>query len=274
MRPNARTIKKVLMKGRAVVFWGSRAYLTVRLPASVAPPRPNRAPRPPKDQVGWEESFRGHWTREIPVSDIPLEEREEMGLVRTDGSPVEDTDILWESWVISKLYCSTDPRDDYEEGEEHGIEDRHVLLEGEPELVELKDGTTQKFQSCTYWEGLLRHNVRKAGEEFDREHIDEYTLPPEEIDAYIALETWEDKYMVGCQLEEGGEPVSEVLEEFLQAGWYAKTHYYSVSKDERYIYLTYSVMWFYPDRKFGFSSALARAFRVAHDQGIDAKLVR
>jgi hypothetical protein len=35
MRPNGRTLYKTLMKGRRSVFWGRRAFLTIRLPASV-----------------------------------------------------------------------------------------------------------------------------------------------------------------------------------------------------------------------------------------------
>ena len=277
MRPNARTIKKVLMKGRNVVFWGSRAFLTVRFPASVAPPRPNPPPVP--QGTGWRELFGGHWIRELPVGDIPLEEREREGFVRDDESPAEDTDILWESWNIAKLYCGDDPRKDYEEGVDHHIEDRHVIFDRPPREITRKDEdgneVTETWQPCTFWEGVLHHNIRRADEEFDREKNESYVLEPDVIDAFIAQDEWRDKYMMGMhQLDEGDEPRSEILEEFLEAGWYAKTHYYHMSDDERYIYFTYSVKWFYPRRKFGFCNALARAFRVAHDAGVDVKLMR
>lgn len=41
MRPNARTIRKVLLRNCAHVIWGRRAFITVRLPLSVIPPIPS-----------------------------------------------------------------------------------------------------------------------------------------------------------------------------------------------------------------------------------------
>lgn len=59
---NGKTVKKLLMKNRRRVFWGARAYLTVRLPVELLP-----GPLPKKPTIeGLKESefCEGHWENE------------------------------------------------------------------------------------------------------------------------------------------------------------------------------------------------------------------
>lgn len=60
--PNGRTIYKVMIKNRARVFWGARAFVVVRLPRSLLPDPPPQLERPE-----WgERDALGSWVRTRP----------------------------------------------------------------------------------------------------------------------------------------------------------------------------------------------------------------
>lgn len=85
MRPNGRTLYKVLMKGRQSVFWGRRAFLTVRLPASVIP-----VPRPPIDYCkDWGEDLGNIWVKDLGDG---VEEVRHLGEISSGGDPRVDRD--------------------------------------------------------------------------------------------------------------------------------------------------------------------------------------
>src|SRR5690606_23727708 len=71
---NGRTIRKRLMRSRCTVFWGARAYCTVRLPLSLFPPVPP-GPAAPEGE-GWipSEISDFGWTRKPERDDGVLHE--------------------------------------------------------------------------------------------------------------------------------------------------------------------------------------------------------
>lgn len=266
---NARTIKKRMMKNRLLSFWGQRSYVTVRLPISLFPPPPPDYPTPlslyPDDPVqslkakGWEQGFVGHWHREVPVSQ--LTERE-----RADWEPgdLDNVVLIKERWGISKISCGDDPRKDYPDGG-HGIEERHIIFNKEP----YTDKNGETYHSCAWWEGVFTCvALESLDEKVKREDVQRFGIAPEIIDQYIARREWEDKYLVGME----GETGIPVLDAFLDAASYAKTTYPRI--EGSYVYLTYSVKWFYPYYRARFSADLHRAFRVAKKHGVVVKLMR
>lgn len=68
--PNARTIRKRLMRNRQSVCWGERAFCTVRLPLSIYPPMPT-GPDLARPEDGWMRSKYEDcmWEREITLDD-------------------------------------------------------------------------------------------------------------------------------------------------------------------------------------------------------------
>jgi hypothetical protein len=193
---NGKTIKKRLMRGRRIVFWGRRALLTVRLPLSLI-----SEPEPPKwgppEGEGWEEGWLG-WFRETQVS---------------EGETLTETWDVWESGA--RRISQTHP----------------------------------------------------TGEKPTREGWVIEELPPEETEKFLAHKAWKDKYLHGIE----GSTGNPVLDEFHRAGFWAKTTYTDV--DGGFLYLTYSVKWFYPHHKYRFSADLHRAFRLARKHGVRVKML-
>lgn len=225
MRPNGRTLYKVLMKGRGIVFWGRRAFLTVRIPACVLP-----VPRPPIDYCkGWGvEIMDGMWEKH-----------------RGDGAV--------EHRSISRLSSGDDPR---------------TFANKEPAIIHhLTSEIVGGWTIYRWWEGTLRivHN-----EGTDEEVVERSNLPAEDITAHQTVCEWRERYMDGTREAVRG----IVLDAFLNATQRAKTHYAHLSEDGRFITFTYSVKWFYHGRTRRFCSDLARAFRIATNNGIDVKLMR
>lgn len=205
MRPNGRTIYKVLMKGRVLSFWGWRALVTVRLPVSIF-----TVPRPSMDYCKeWGAEAFGGWE-----------------LVRPDGH----------------------------------VEYREITRAYSPSPV--APGWTVR------WEGICRVLALKSDPGMFPSVVDQYPIPDEAIEAHKAVDAWKDRYITGAVDAERG----PVLDAFLQASGYAKTHYVDI--DGEWAYFTYSVKPFYKDRARAFCADLKRAFRVAHEHGVDARLQR
>lgn len=78
----------------------------------------------------------------------------------------------------------------------------------------------------------------------------------------------ENTYLVGTESTTG----NEVIDAFHSAANWAATTYHRVT--DEYIYLTYSVKWFYPNRKYRFCADLKHAFDVARKNGVSVKLMR
>lgn len=226
MTPNGRTLHKVLMKGRQRVIWGSRAFLTVRLPATVLP-----IPRPSIDYCReWgEELGDGLWEKDL--GDGTKEIRR---IVRWTGGTLPESDSDEPTATV------------------------HFLVE---EKSEWSDYTT-----FSWWEGT-RHVVRDAPD--DRyEKIEDKELSVEDIAAHRALHQWH-AACFGYGAKNG-----TVLDAFLFAAGFAKTHYTAFSPDDRYLYLTFSVKWYQHRGARRFCAELKRAFRYAAEKNIDAKLCR
>lgn len=225
MKPNGRTIYKVLMRGRGSVFWGLRAFVKVRLPASVIP-----VPCPPLD-------YTKDWGTEISG-----------GLWEKDlGDGVSQ--IVY----ISHVTSGGDPR---EYGEDNGAtihflhEEKHLYW------------NESLFQ---WWEGTLRRVNGTTPEET-------LQLPAEAVAAHKALHEWHRMYLDG--LEDPSVARGPVLDAFMEATGCAKTHYTGFSGDGQFLYLTYSVKPMYKRRARQFCADLKRAFRVAAENGVKAKLMR
>lgn len=214
MRPNGRTIYKVLMKGRATVFWGRRAYITVRLPTSVFP-----VPRPSVNYCkDWgEQIFSGTWS------------------TRVSPEVMEYRDICRSSSYTPPESAKT------------GI---HFL--------EVNDSY------YSWWEGTL---TRVHGTKGASDWLVE-TLPESVIAQHRAVDDWDERYLTGNTEAERG----PVLDAFLTAANWAKTHYTALTPE--FLYITYSVKWFYHNRAHRFCGDLKRAFRVATAYGVDARLIR
>ena len=84
MRPNGRTIRKVLMKSRRLHLWGPRSYIQVRLPMSVFPVPP---PSQEYSRKWGLESFNGFWKRELDNGTI---EYRHISKVSSSAPPTAD----------------------------------------------------------------------------------------------------------------------------------------------------------------------------------------
>ena len=214
MRPNGRTLRKILMKNRGLPLWGPRAYIRIRLPVSVFPVPP---PSLEYSQDWGREVFRGFWKK--PLGDGTFETR--------------------------YIYCtSSSEPPSTEQGSFHFLE---AL------------GATR----YRWWEG--RFSVRPK--EGPRTHFD---LPVGEIEAHRAWSNWKDTYLHGLFLKDRG----PVLQAFLEAGDFARNHDADLSKDGRYLYVTYSAKWLRVESFQRFIADLKRAFRVADKHGVDARVLR
>ena len=205
---NGRTIKKRLMKGRLRTFWGKRAFVTVRLPATLVPPEPPKSGPPGAHEKGsgWEELAGGTWVRET---------------TQPDGS------VLHEVWDIGHIYG--------------GGED--------------------------WWEGITRTQTVPPGGSLNTEAWVTEDLPDEEIEKHVAYEEWRAKWLIGME----GSTGQPVLDAFHLAANAAKTTYPEIGNG--FIYITYSVKWFYPWTKHRFCADLHRAFDVARKAGVPARLL-
>jgi len=229
------------MRNRHNVFWGRRAFVTARLPATVLP-----EPEPPKpgpldlldSGSGWEEGFSYNWFRKVPQG---------------DGT------VIHEVYDVSKAYTNHDPRKNSDAGpdEDHAeIIERHLIREYEDR------------DWFIWWRGVRRWTVLPDGVEPDGDSVwQEEPLPEEDVDRAMAWDRWRDKYLVGLV----GGTGNPVLDAFHDAAYAAKTTYPYVRGE--YVYITYSVKWFYPRRKARFCADLHRAFRVARRHGVKAKLL-
>lgn len=240
---NGRTIKRRLMENRANVMWGRRAFVTARLPLSVLPePVPERPG--PSDLLdpgaGWEEGFAYNWFRKVPHG---------------DGT------VLHEVYDVSKSYINFDPRKNSDEDDGPFVE-RHLIREREDR------------DWFIWWSGHRLRAVLPEGEDPDRVdyRVDwqEEPLPEEDVDRAMVWDQWSTKYLRGlAPMGEGtGNPVLDAFHDAVNA---AKTTYPYVRG--KYVYITYSVKWFYPRRKARFCADLHRAFRVARKHGVKAKLL-
>lgn len=240
---NARTIRKNLMRNRRTSFWGRRAFVTVRLPLTLFPPLPPPFPTPldqnPTAQ-GWKEGY-GCWYRRIPAAQLTAEERAAWN--------VGEAETIVERWRFGVVMCSTDPR---KWAENIGrIADRHVLRSG--------------LHSYDWWEGV--HSLSIVGPDDVEQGEQHRSLAPELIDQYMARRLWEDKWVSGME----GATDQPVVDAFLSAANYAKTTYHRIAGE--YVYLTYSVKWFYPRYKLRFATDLHHAFDVARQHGVSVRLM-
>lgn len=260
---NARSIKKRVMKNRRLTFWGRRSLVTVRLPLALFPPPPPDYPTPSSlypgraqtaEEGGWKETFRGHWFRTVPISSLPAEEQ-------ADFDPGDEDQWVQESWSISQLHGGPDPRLAYPDGK-HGMADRHIIV---TDTWEDANGVTRN--SFKWWEGVFLSQVTpEKNSVLSRDKSQDFAIDPEIIDQFIARREWEDKYLVGMD----GDTGHEVIDSFLAAAEHAKTTYHRVT--DRFVYLTYSIKWFYMDEKLRFCADLKHAFDVARKNGIQVKV--
>lgn len=233
---NARAIKKRLMRGRVRSFWGRRAFITVRLPLSVIPVELPPEPHPRDDPE---------------VADPELWESDMFGGWRRDldasGRPVDildyDGDVTIESWSFASVSCGEDPRERLE------IADRHVC---------------ESHGIFRWVEGKHVRGHRLAGGPY--EITRRRRLSDDLVDAHIAWADAQRRYLEGVL----GETGSDVLDAFHAAATWARTTYPEVC--DGFLYIAYSVKWFYADQKYRFCADLSRAIRLARANGVDVRV--
>jgi len=233
---NARTVKKLLMKGRHDIMWGRRAMVTARLPMSVLPePMPPAVPK----EVGEPDAFAGYYKR------------------------MEGEHRIFTN--ISEVSAGRDPRKRKDADAIHYLTEEH----GEYDTTD-DDGNPvkEKWSDYTWWEIVELVQERTGPDEHDWKTIEKRQGPVEYLDIYRKYKMWCEKYLRGMH----GQTGSDVLDAFLAAGDWAKTTYPWTDKD--YIYITYSVKWRYPRRKFGFSADIARAVRYAKRKNVPVRILR
>lgn len=96
--------------------------------------------------------------------------------------------------------------------------------------------------------------------------IEKYDLDEAIVGAYRARRQWFNRYV-----HEFGYPENHPLRRLGDAAGWAKTTYGSVHG--RYLYLTYSVKYFYRNRAENFSNEIARAVKTAKRAGIPVRVV-
>lgn len=95
-------------------------------------------------------------------------------------------------------------------------------------------------------------------------------LTAEEMEPHVLRAEWSRLFLT---YHEDGSHQGPVLDAFLLATNWAKTHYTEISKDGRFVYITYSSK-LHRSRCLRVSAAVSRAFHVAHEHGIDARIIR
>jgi hypothetical protein len=198
----ARAIRKRLIRGRTVSFWGRRAYFTVRVPMSAYP-----EPMP-------------------PAPSVPGFKDDGFGLVSDD-----ETRRIF----ITEVFGASEP--------DASVESAHLV---EPDGFGFR-----------WWEAV---EVEMVGDDVRRRDLGE-----ELARAGRDRKRWIERWVRGHS-HSTGHALPDAL---IEATWPAKTVY------EREVpgalLLTYSVKWFYPNRKRDFCSSMARAFRVAKAAGVDMR---
>lgn len=149
MRPNGRTLYKVLMKGRRNSFWGRRAFLTVRLPLSILP-----VPCPSKDYAkGWgEEVADGHWRTESEDGGVCIHNISEV------SSTSNPKDLFSEEELEQIHYITSRNEYGYEsfswwEGEKSILDGSGQIVETEPLPIEAIDA----HRAWVFWANSYLH---------------------------------------------------------------------------------------------------------------------
>ncbi len=223
MRPNGRTLYKVLHKSRRKGDWGGRFSIAVRLPASLyaecAPPM-NYA-------ENWgDHLFFGQWSKKLG-----------------DG--------LEEFRDISCIYSPLDPG-------EVDLSDRW----GTPHLVEKVDGQDPHW---SFWTGTCK-TYRNVDDPLTRETLSTVDLPIEDIIAHKEMLEFRSRYFSGGR---GRHPVLSNFQA-LNDG----IHQPFFSGDGKWIFLTYFDIHSSIEGRRKLCAELKRAFRIAHENGVDARLMR
>lgn len=201
---NGKTVRKMLMRNRASTFFGSRAYLTVRVPLSALG---LTAPEP----------------------------------VTFDGMDLGCVSGMWmtpdeSSFVsISSLTSGHDPREFAHEDWE------------EPRFLECDR------YGWSWWEGWRGAKIDGA--------IVREALPDDVVARHRDYINWI------AYLDHIDHPLMHRL---MDVSSWCKTHYWEVRGD--HLMLTYSVKWFYPNRRLGFAAALSRAIKAAKRMGIAVRV--
>lgn len=91
-------------------------------------------------------------------------------------------------------------------------------------------------------------------------------VPQEIVKQYAAERAWGRKYAETLEYPKG-----HPLEHLADAVEWCKTTYYEVCGD--YLYLTYSVKYFYPERARRFAAAAKKAVNVARKRGVTLRVV-
>lgn len=236
---NGKTAKKLLMRSRHKYLFGPRAFPVLRFPLSILPPTPVWNP-PGKHYFG------GCWIKEEEDKTLAIYIRQVSGnynpLLHEEKENITIHDL-------KKTFSWTD-----ESGKEH--------------------------VSWGWWEGLIEYwkkgSIGDEGIIANRKTdlIETKPLDPEIIKSYIEYQNWIKKN-INLEVDENE---FETLTPFQKAvwhtahGWFTKTTY--AHYDDKYAYLTFVVKWFYPSRKYAFSSALAKTVRIAKKFGINVRVIK
>jgi hypothetical protein len=169
---NARTVKKLLLRGRNTSFWGRRAYLHLRVPKAVL-----TVPRPPMPSFGKQGSFEGYWTEDRGEG---VTRHFRISHISSNRDPLKDDDI------DHTPRCPT-------------LEYEGKTSKGEP------------YQSWSWWEALWS-DVREPapGSDEKPEVLAQGEIDDERFTAYVTHYQWVKKYVVGSEGETGNEILDRV----------------------------------------------------------------
>jgi len=158
---------------------------------------------------------------------------------------------------ITKVTSSGVPRLHREEGDTIPMSDARTYKseDGEDEWWEWWEGTDRLLRESPdpkkLWDTL---SIANLSEEY--------------VGSYRAGRVWDRKYLQG----DDGPTGSPVLDALIAANAWAKTNYPSLVGP--YLYYTYSIKWYYPERRLRFSADLGRVFRVAKAHNVEMRLMR
>ena len=227
MRPNGRTLYKVLHKSRRKGGWGGRFSIMVRLPASLYA----ECVPPMNYAENWgDKLFLGQWSKKL-----------ENGLE--------------EFRHISCIYSPLDPGEVDLSGQWGTL---HFV-----EKVSLAVGD-EGVPHWSFWTGTCK-TYRNLGDPLTRETLSTVDLPIEDIIAHKEMIEFRSHYFSEGR---GSHPVLSNFQA-LNDG----IHQLFFSGNGKWLFLTYFDIHSSIEGRRKLCAGLKRAFRIAHENGVDARLI-
>jgi hypothetical protein len=307
---NARTVRKLLMRNRSRVFWGRRAYLSVRLPAPLVPPAPPPLEFPgfaPSDVMGgmwlspgwWPDPARLAKWLELEATGVTcgslrrVRRRRRARLLLHLRIPAREG----APWALRNLRrrrgagLRLRPRSRLQAGQlprAHGAlltpnparipQIRPLPSPDETEWISIgrwSCGAEPRQEAP--WEPVYFPACERCGETYESWSF--WTgHRGRTVDGLTTREPLPESVVARHKarsdwfdaLRDGGQ--HPVLDAFLRAGDWARSVSWSLDGD--HLVATFAVKWFYPETKRRFCAALGRAMKTARDGGARARVLR